>query len=163
MSPGLACMSLKSLQSCSTLWDPVDCSPPSSSVQRILQARILVWVTISSSRGSSQPRDQTHISCIGRWVLYHWATREALTTDTGIENILHLEYDDTGVKHNIDRNSGLESLERGRETRKAAVIATTHSAVRLNQGMDLFHRPGKIISQKGQFCLPLNLKHEPHL
>ena len=47
--------------------------------------------------------------------------------------------------------------------RKAAVIATTHSAVRLNQGMDLFHRPGKIRSQKGQFCLPLNLKREPHL
>ena len=41
------------------------------------QARMLEWVTISFSRGSSQPRDQTHIFCIGRWVLYHWATWES--------------------------------------------------------------------------------------
>ena len=43
-----------------------------------LPGKILEWVAIPSSRGSSQPRDQTHISCIGRQVLYHWATREAL-------------------------------------------------------------------------------------
>ena len=52
----------------------LDCSPPSSSVHGVLQARILEWVAISSSRGSSQPRFWTHISyvsCIGRWVLYH--------------------------------------------------------------------------------------------
>ena len=47
----------------------MDCSPPGSSVRGILQARILEWVAISSSRGSSRPRDQTHISCIGRWIL----------------------------------------------------------------------------------------------
>ena len=49
------------------------CSPPSSSVHGIFQARILEWVTISSSRGSSWPRDQTcfsYISCIGRWILH---------------------------------------------------------------------------------------------
>ena len=45
-------------QSCSTLCDPVDCGPPGSSVHGILQARILEWVAISFSRGSSQPRDQ---------------------------------------------------------------------------------------------------------
>ena len=59
--------------SCVQLCDLMDCSPPSSSVHRILQARILEWIAISSSRGSSQLRDQTHISyvsCIGRWVLY---------------------------------------------------------------------------------------------
>ena len=44
-------------QSCLTLCDPVDCSPPGSSVHRILQARILEWVAISFSRGPSQPRD----------------------------------------------------------------------------------------------------------
>ena len=44
-------------QSCPTLCDPVDCSPPSSSVHGILQARILDWVVIPFSRGSSQPRD----------------------------------------------------------------------------------------------------------
>ena len=50
--------------------DPMDCSPPDSSVRGILQARILEWVAISSSRGSSQPRDHTQVSCIGRQVLY---------------------------------------------------------------------------------------------
>ena len=47
----------KSLQSCPTLCDPVDCSPPGSSVHRSLQTRILEWVAISSFRGSSQPRN----------------------------------------------------------------------------------------------------------
>ena len=62
----------KSPQTCPTLCDPMDYSLPGSSVQGILQARILDWVAISSYRGSSQPRDQTHISyvsCIGRRVL----------------------------------------------------------------------------------------------
>ena len=51
-------------QSCLTLCNHMDFSPPGSSVQGILQARILEWVAISSSRGSSQPRDLTCISCI---------------------------------------------------------------------------------------------------
>ena len=63
--------------SCLTLWDPTDCSPLGSSVHGILQATILKWVVISFSRGSSWSRNQTHISCIGRRALYHWATREA--------------------------------------------------------------------------------------
>ena len=54
-----ACMCAKSLQLCPTLCHPGDCSPPGSSVHGILQARILGWVTMPSSRGSSQPRDQT--------------------------------------------------------------------------------------------------------
>ena len=49
----------KSLQSCPTLCNPMDCSLPGSSVHGILQARILEWVAVSSSRGSSQPRDRT--------------------------------------------------------------------------------------------------------
>ena len=56
-------------QSCVTLRNPVNGSPPGSCVHGILQARILEWVAISSSRGSSQPRDQTHISCIGKQIL----------------------------------------------------------------------------------------------
>ena len=52
-------MCAKSLQSCLTLCDPMDCSPPGSSVHGILQARILEWVAMPSSRGSSKPRDQT--------------------------------------------------------------------------------------------------------
>ena len=54
----------KSLQSFLTLCDPVDCSPPGSSVHGILQARILEWVAMLFSRGSSRPRDQTGVSCI---------------------------------------------------------------------------------------------------
>ena len=53
------------------------CSPPGSSVYGISHARILEWVATSFSRRSPQPRDQNHISCIGRRILYHWATREA--------------------------------------------------------------------------------------
>ena len=60
-----------------TLCEPMGCSLSGSSVHGIFQARILEWVAISSSRGSSWPRDWNLISCSGRWVLYHWATREA--------------------------------------------------------------------------------------
>ena len=49
---------------CLTLCDLVGCSPPGSSVSGISQARILEWVAVSFSRGSSPPRDQTHVSCI---------------------------------------------------------------------------------------------------
>ena len=55
----------------------MDCSPPGSSIYGVFQARILEWVAISFSRGSSQTRDQAHVSCIGSWILYHWPTREA--------------------------------------------------------------------------------------
>jgi len=65
------------VQSCLTLCDPVDCSPPGYSVHGILQAIILEWVTISFSRGSSQPRDWTQVSCIAGRFFTIWATREA--------------------------------------------------------------------------------------
>ena len=61
----------KSLPSCPTLCDPIDGSPPGSAVPGILQARILEWVATPSSRGSSQPRNQTRVSCICRQILYH--------------------------------------------------------------------------------------------
>ena len=70
----------------STLCDPTDCSPPGSSVHGIFQARMLEWVAISSSRGPSQPRDRTHVSCIphiGRQILYHWVSWEASYTSLG--------------------------------------------------------------------------------
>ena len=58
--------------------DRMDYSPPGSSVRGTSRARMLQWVAISFSRGSSWPRDWSHVSCIGRRVLYHWATWEAL-------------------------------------------------------------------------------------
>ena len=71
--------------SLSPVWpfcDPMDCSQLGSSVHGILQARILEWVAISFSRGSSWPWDRTWVSCIGRRVLYCWATRETLSFPT---------------------------------------------------------------------------------
>ena len=59
-------------QSCLALCNPMDCSPLASSVHGIFQVRILEWLAISYSRGSSQPRDQTClscVSCIGRQIL----------------------------------------------------------------------------------------------
>jgi len=57
--------------------DSMDCSSAAFSVHGISQARILEWVSISSSGGSSRSWDQTHVSCISRQIPYHWATREA--------------------------------------------------------------------------------------
>ena len=68
-----ACMHAQLLQSYPTFCNPMDCSPPGSSVRGILQARILEWIAIPSSRGSSRPRNWTQVSCIpciGKWVLH---------------------------------------------------------------------------------------------
>jgi len=61
-------------QSCPAVCNPMDCSPPGSSVHGILQAKILMWVAMPSSRGSSQPRDRTHISHIADRFFTNWAT-----------------------------------------------------------------------------------------
>ena len=78
-------------QSCPTLCDSMDCSPPGSSVHGILQAEILEWIAVPFSRGSSWPRDWTHVSCVscigGRFFII-WANREAPCTD----RLLRLEY-----------------------------------------------------------------------
>ena len=66
-------------QSCPTLCNPMDCSPPGTSVHEISQARILEWVAISFSRASSQPRGQTRVSCTAGRFFTSWATREAWT------------------------------------------------------------------------------------
>ena len=60
---GVVCVCVH-VQLCPTLWDPMDCSLPGSSVHGVFQVRILEWVAISSSRGSSRPRDQTYVSYI---------------------------------------------------------------------------------------------------
>ena len=58
--------------------DPMDYSPPGSSVHGILQARILEWVSISFSRGSSQPRNRAWVFCIAGRFFTNWAIREAV-------------------------------------------------------------------------------------
>ena len=68
------------VQLLSCVWpfcNPVDCSQPGSCVHGLSQARILEWVAISFSRGSSQSRDWTFVSYIGRWIIYHLAPRKA--------------------------------------------------------------------------------------
>ena len=64
-------------QSCPTSCDPMHCRLPGSSVHEILQARILEWVAISFSRGSSHPRDRTWVSCIAGRCFTIRAIREA--------------------------------------------------------------------------------------
>ena len=66
--------------SCLTLCEPMEHSLPDSSLHGIFQAKLLEWVAISYSRRSSRPRDWIPISCVswfGRWIFYHWATKEA--------------------------------------------------------------------------------------
>ena len=77
-SLNFVCVCVLVAQSCPTLCDPMDCSPPGFSVHGILQARILEWVVISFSRGSSQPRDRTQVSRISGRFFTVWATRETL-------------------------------------------------------------------------------------
>ena len=69
------------------LCDPMDCSPPGSCVREIFQARILEWVAISFSRGSSQPRDWTQVSCTaGR--LFYWLSYKGSLQVTNLDSIL---------------------------------------------------------------------------
>ena len=64
-------------QSCPTLCDPMDCSLSGFSVHGIFQARVLEWIAISFSRGSSGPRNRTQVSHIAGRCFIVWATREA--------------------------------------------------------------------------------------
>ena len=89
LEKGWCCLVAKS---CPTLCDPVDCSPPSSSVHGIFQARILEWVTSSYSRGSFWSKDQTHIfcvSCVGRQIIYHCTAWEVLEKGYNQPNPTH--------------------------------------------------------------------------
>ena len=70
-------------------WDPVDCSPTVSSFHGISQSRLLEWVANYFSKTSSLPRDWSCVSCIGREILYHWDTREALPVYYLSRNMRH--------------------------------------------------------------------------
>ena len=115
-------------QLCPTLCNSRDCSPPCSSVHEIFQARIVKWIAISYSRVSSQPRDQTRVSCvscIGRQILYHWATWEAQVCTEHLLNEWMMGWIDTnclliglvncgpgGEGHSEDEDNGLGNDER---------------------------------------------------
>ena len=71
-------------QSCPALCDPMDSSLPGSSAHEIFQARVVEWAATSFSRGCSQPRDRTWVSCIADRCFTAWATREALLWKGGL-------------------------------------------------------------------------------
>ena len=79
-------------QSCLTLCDPMDCSPPGSSVHGIFQAWILEWVAVSFSRGTSWPRDRTWVFCIVGRCFTVWATREATKKEKWSVSFKKLKY-----------------------------------------------------------------------
>ena len=85
-------------QSCPTLCNPMDCSLPGSSVHGIFQAIVLEWIAISFSRGSSQPKDQTRVSCIVDKCFTIWAPREVL----GVEEALKCGLKDNFYKLESD-------------------------------------------------------------
>ena len=87
-----------------TLCNPMNCSPPCSSVHGICQSRILEWVVISYCRGYSQSRDQTLISCIsciGRQILYHWKNLplDSLPGKPQLGSLVKLIYETVTVRY----------------------------------------------------------------
>ena len=94
----IALTAAKSLQSCLTPCNPRDSSPPGSPIPGILQARILEWVAISFSRGSSQPRDWTWVSCIAGRCFILWVNAGLNEAQAGIKiagrSINNLRYAD---------------------------------------------------------------------
>ena len=104
-------------QSCLTLCDPMDCSLPGFSVHGILHVRILEWVAIPFSRGSSWPRDQTWVSCIAGKFFTIWATGEAqITLENSHQDWTPLEFISfpplplrSGNSKNKNRKSPLKS------------------------------------------------------
>ena len=116
----------KSLQSCPTLCDPIDGSPPGSPVPGILQARTLEWVAISFSRGSSWPRDWTQVSRIGGRCFNLWATREfdnwILVFLAQFSNSWSAHYVNLKKLYKIWIGSrGAEHMDRGQKGKKTGV------------------------------------------
>ena len=100
LSCAFNCASLYA-ESCPTLCNPKDCTPPDSSVYGTFHARILEWVAISSSRESSQTRDRTWVFCFGTRILYHWATWKS-HSQTHVLNPKYFAYTNAAsVKYSI--------------------------------------------------------------
>ena len=121
----LQCMKVKSesevSQSCRTLCDPMDCSPPGSSVHGILQARVLEWVAIPFSKGSSQPSNQTQVSCIAGG-FFTFCSREALG---GVPLFPYLAVINTHcARHLASEQQGLASATRNSQSAGARAVAS---------------------------------------
>ena len=103
----------KVAQSCLTLCDPMDCSPPGASIHGIFQARVLEWVAISFSRGSSPPRNRTQVSCIIGRRFTVWATREVYTHYLYIYIHTHTHTHTQGLRKN---NNVKKETEKSKHT-----------------------------------------------
>ena len=128
----LSCVCVLTVQSCPALCDPVDCNPSGSLSTGILQARILEWVAIPFSRGSSQPRDQTQVSCIADRFFTLWAIREASNCHVYPENCLELSPHSGNLwaKRDKERKGGFPS-ERGKKLRELPLAQEGGSFFRL--------------------------------
>ena len=111
-------------------------SPSGSSVHEIPQARILEWVAISFSRGSSWTRNQTHVSCIGRRILFHWVTREAHLTRVRMLEPLWLSWHNSIYRHQAMSTSsvilGLSTAPKFK--RPVSLNLHTHTKIHLHKG-----------------------------
>ena len=118
-------------QSCPILCKPMDYSPPGSCFYEILQVRILQWVTIPFSRGSSQPRDQTQVAYIADGVFTIWATSEVfytlvrLTIHNQHSSFRHAPFTQlTYLCSLVSRGRRKLSSVRGNITRKNGILVT---------------------------------------
>ena len=102
----------------------MDYSLLGSSLYGISQARILEWVALSFSKGSSLPRDQTHVSCISRQILYGWATREALLCISLVYNLLSIQ----AVKWTENMNQDNAIISQFKQTSSLAALLTNLTA-----------------------------------
>ena len=103
------------LQSCQAHWDPVDCSPPGSSVHGILQASILEWVAISYSRRSSWPRDwicTSYVSFTGSRFCSTSAAKPICSPSVALKTILYLQVTSLLLKGKLFKSWSYDS--RGR-------------------------------------------------
>ena len=110
---------VKVAQSCSTLCDPIDCSSPESSAHWILQARILEWVTVPFSKGSSRPRDRTRVSFIAGRFSTVCTTKEACANFSDLKSPLcpqklrGIRLSTRGPGYSLLRSATGDSLVRG--------------------------------------------------
>ena len=123
------CVCVLVAQPCLTLCDPTDCSPPGFSVHGILQPRILEWIAIPFSRGTSQPRDWSLVSCIAGRFITVWATGKSIYV-CFIDYAKHFDYVDHNKRWKILQEMGipdhLNCLWRNLYAGQEATVRTGH-------------------------------------
>ena len=124
-----------------SLCNPMDCSPPGSSVHRILRAKILEWVAILFSRGSSWPRNRSRVSHIEGRFFTLWATREALQYVPW-----HFSSSGSSIPLSVSLRLCLES-------RAAHMVCQQSLRTTLLQGGWVQGTGSNVFSQPNRFCL----------